>query len=221
MKEYAMMSREEKWTCLEQDALTPEQIHGMARDADEDMRLFLAEALCNVHTFAAEQGLLHLMDDPVMQIRAAACDSACWCSTETVLEKLLEKSLCDACLVRGYAVLSAADVLLNMDMVQRQKGLVQLQRIDSREKSVWVKLCCAQALYRLGDEKALYRLISGLSLHRYNYRCCAVNLLMDIASESNRKEIRAAFEKQLEAEACKMLKKKLDMCINQLRNGIV
>ncbi|MBQ8514070.1 MAG: HEAT repeat domain-containing protein [Ruminococcus sp.] len=191
MKEYAMMSREEKWTCLEQEILTPEQIHGMARDADEDMRLFLAEALCNVHTSASEQGLLHLMDDPVMQIRAAACDSACWCSTETVLEKLLEKSLRDAWLVRGYAVLSAADVLLNMDMVQQQKGLVQLQRIDSREKSVWVKLCCAQALYRLGDEKTLYRLISGLSLRRYNYRCCAVNLLMDIASESNRRVIQA------------------------------
>ncbi len=217
MKEYAMMSREEKWTCLEQETLTPELLREMANDADDEVRLALAEHLCGEHTSVSEQLLLQLMDDFSMQVRTAACDSIYWSSSERVLIKLVEKSVSDSYLVRGYAVLSAGDVLLNMDVQRQEYGFAKLRKNHLQEKSIWVRICYAQSLYRLGDMDALYKLMSYLNVSRYHHRCCAVNLLMDIADESNYESILQAFKKRRKMESNRMLCKKLDECISQLQ----
>ncbi|MBQ8688244.1 MAG: HEAT repeat domain-containing protein [Ruminococcus sp.] len=217
MKSYEQMCKEEKLALLEQEMPAPEILIAMMHDSDEDVRLFLAEYLCEVYTPLSERLLLMLMDDPSVQVRIAACDSVCWCSSETVFEKILEKSVHDAFLVRGYAVLSAADVLLNQEeQKQLHMGTAILEQNDQREKSVWVKICYAQSLYRLGNSDALYRLISYLNVSRYNYRCCVINALMDVADEKNQAQIRLAFKKRLAVETNQMLIRKLTECMDLL-----
>lgn len=219
MKPYEQMSKEEKLILLEQETPDDGILSVMARDFDEDVRLFLAEYLCDVHTDLSEQLLLHLMEDSAVQIRIAACDSACWCRSETIFLKLIKKSICDSFLVRGYAVLSAADVLRNRNVqTELRRGMEILLRNCCKEKSIWVRMCYAQSLYRLGDSDALCKLISYLNAKRYNYRCCAVNLLMDIVSENNCGIILQALEKQKETESNPMLQEKLDSCISKIHN---
>ncbi len=217
MKPYEQMSKKEKLILLEQESLDAEILYGMAHDFHEDIRFFVTEYLGNVHTSISEQLLLLLMDDPDEQVRVEACDSVCWCDSETVLEKLMEKSICDTFLVRGYSVLSAADVLMNRNVqIEMHKTIEILKQNLCREKSVWVRMCYEQALYRLGNSQSLYKLFSYLSTKRYNYRCCAINLLMDIVSEKNSTVIMQTLENQKKAESNKMLQNKLDDCISRI-----
>lgn len=219
MKPYEQMSKEEKLMLLEQEAPADGILSAMAQDFHEDVRLFLAEHLCDVHTDLSEQLLLHLMDDSAVQVRIAACDSACWCRSEAIFSKLMKKSVSDAFLVRGYAVLSAADVLLNRN-VQTEicRGMEILSGNCCKEKSIWVRMCYAQSLYRLGDSESLYELTAYLSAKRYNYRCCAVNLLMDIIAENSCGIILQALEKQKKTESNRMLQEKLESCISKIHN---
>ncbi len=174
----------------------------MANDADEDVRLYLAEKLASYKNAKSEQLLLHLISDQSDIIRANACDSIYWSASTEVLNLLLVKAKNDRYLVRGYAILSIADILPNLNDDSYMKDLNELYL---KEKSLWTRMCYYQSFYRLGLEKYLDLLISSLCAKKYNYRIAAVNFLFDIVNETNKSRILRALKQHLITEKCETI----------------
>ena len=203
MKKYNSLSYDEKIDFFEGIAFDENPyLWDMANDADEDVRLYLAEKLANYKNVKSEQLLLHLISDQSDIIRANASDSIYWSESTEVLNLLLVKAKNDMYLVRGYAILSIADILSNLNDDSYMKDLNELYL---KEKSLWTRMCYYQSFYRLGLEKYLDLLISSLCSKKYNYRIAAVNFLFDIVNETNKSKILRALNQHLITEKCETI----------------
>lgn len=84
-------------------------------------------------------------------------------------------------LVRGYAVLSAADVQRNLK--ESSTYTVQfLKNMELREKSRWVKIALCSALISLGCGEYQSKLIEFIDDKRYQNRCAALTRIRELIS---------------------------------------
>lgn len=203
MTQYNSLSFDEKIDFFENIAFDENPyLWDMANDVDEDIRLYLAVKLVNYEDTKSEQLLLHLISDRSDIVRANACDSIYWSKSTEVLDLLLMRAKDDIYLVRGYAILSIADILLSLN----DKSYIRdLNELYSKEKSLWTRICYYQSFYRLGLEKYLDLLISSLCAKKYNYRIAAINFLFDIVNETNKQNILEALNQHLITEKCETI----------------
>lgn len=179
MTQYDSFDFDEKMSLFESIPIDKNPyIWNMAYDEDEEIRLFLSIELANYKSAESEQLLLQLISDQSDIVRANACDSIYWSESVDVLDTLFEKAKNDVYLVRGYAVLSIADISIN------SKSDFSTEKLSM--------------LYP--NENYLTDLISSLDSKKYNYRIAAVNFLSDIVNESNRSIIMKSFEQRLNIE---------------------
>ena len=198
MTQYDSFDFDEKMSLFESIPIDKNPyIWNMAYDEDEEIRLFLSIELANYKSAESEQLLLQLISDQSDIVRANACDSIYWSESVDVLDTLFEKAKNDVYLVRGYAVLSIADISINS---KSDFSTEKLSMLYPKEKSIWVRMCYFQSFYRLGNENYLTDLISSLDSKKYNYRIAAVNFLSDIVNESNKSIIMKSFEQRLNIE---------------------
>lgn len=214
MKQYNLLSFEEKIDLFETTMLDKNpHLLDMANDIDEDIRIYLASELVNYQSKKSEQLLVKMTSDPSYRVRINACDSLCWCKSTDVLELLFAKAQNDMYLVRGYAVLSISDILIDLyDEIYIEK----LKSIYKKEKSAWTRLCYHQALYKLGFQEYLPLLILALKSKRYNYRIAAINMLYEIADKNNKYAIESAFKCCISTEKCISVLKSLKEKIKKL-----
>ena len=146
MTQYDSFDFDEKMSLFESIPIDKNPyIWNMAYDEDEEIRLFLSIELANYKSAESEQLLLQLISDQSDIVRANACDSIYWSESVDVLDTLFEKAKNDVYLVRGYAVLSIADISINS---KSDFSTEKLSMLYPKEKSIWVRMCYFQSFYR-------------------------------------------------------------------------
>lgn len=163
-------------------SLSGEIIMQLCKDSDYYIRYRLSQVLVNYHNELSESVLTCLLDDEEEIVRANACDSLCWSSSMNTLEKMLVMLKNDKYLVRGYALSSIADIILNnnyFDYVTKVKNILKY------EKSKFVLLYYYSFLYRLGDREYLLKIAESLNAVKYTDRCNAANLLYYTAEDKD------------------------------------
>ncbi len=214
MTHYNSLSFDEKINLFESMAFDKNPyLWDMANDVDEDVRLYLAVELVNYEDQKSEQLLLHLISDQSDIVRANACDSIYWSKSTEVLNLLLMRAKDDMYLVRGYAILSIADILLN---VNDKSYISDLNKLYSKEKSSWTRMCYYQSFYKLGFEEYIDLLISTLKAKKYNYRISAINFLFDIVNEKNKNKIVEALKLCEVTEKCDVIIQMINKKITEI-----
>lgn len=163
-------------------SLSGEIIMQLCKDSDYYIRYRLSQVLVNYHNELSESVLTCLLDDEEEIVRANACDSLCWSSSMNTLEKMLVMLKNDKYLVRGYALSSIADIILNnnyFDYVTKVKNILKY------EKSKFVLLYYYSFLYRLGDREYLLKIAESLNAVKYTDCCNAANLLYYTAEDKD------------------------------------
>lgn len=159
---------------LQSTSLSKNMILQLYKDSDYYIRSRLAQVLVNYQNELSETILTCLLDDEDELVRINACDSLCWSSSKNTLEKLIIILQNDKYLVRGYALSSIADIILNnnyFDYVDIIKNTIK------HEKSKFVLLYYYSFLYRLGDRTYLFKIAENLNAIKYIDRCNTANIL--------------------------------------------
>ena len=100
-------------------------------NSDECIRSELAQTLSLYHNELSEKILVYLLNDKDELVRVNACDSLYWSHSKNTLEKLLKIMQNDKYLVRGYALLSVADIIINNnynDFIYKVKHILKHEK---------------------------------------------------------------------------------------------
>ena len=184
-------------------------------NSDECIRSELAQTLSLYHNELSEKILVYLLNDKDELVRVNACDSLYWSHSKNTLEKLLKIMQNDKYLVRGYALLSVADIIINNNY---NDFIYKVKHILKHEKSKFVLMNYDSFLYRLGDDSYLYKISENLNAKKYNVRCHAANLLYNCARKENYLTVINLFDKRLDIENNYAVKSTLQRIINDLKS---
>ncbi len=187
----------------------------LCEDSDECVRSELAQVLSLYHNELSEKILMYLLEDKDEIVRINACDSLYWSNSKKTLERLIVIMQNDKYLVRGYALLSVADIIIDNnynDFIHKVKCILK------HEKSKFVLMNYDSFLYRLGDEASLYKIAENLNAEKYNVRCHAANLLYNCTSRKNYLTVIDLLDKRLNVEKVHAVKFTLQRIINDLQS---
>lgn len=180
MKPYTERTKIEKYAIIEHAPLDTPYLSELAADPDEMIRSDLAKALAMTPCAKAEAILRQLAEDPDQLVRANAYDSLCWSKSPETLAMLLERAETESdWLARGYAVLSAADILSHTD-AEKDTVTERLVRCKQRERNRWTQLCFTSALCRLGRWEYLSELKRAAEKNEHPLCHFAKNSLHDL-----------------------------------------
>lgn len=196
-------------------SLSEDMLMTLYEDSDECIRSELAQALSFYHNELSEKFLMLLLDDKDVLVRVNACDSLYWSNSKQTLEKLLEIMQNDKYLVRGYALLCVADIIINNNY---SDFIHKVKRILKHERSKFVLINYDSFLYRLGDNSYLYNIAENLNDEKYNVRCHAANLLYNCACKENYLTIIDFLNKRLNVEKVCAVKSTLQRIIKDLKS---
>lgn len=198
-------------------SLSMEIISQLYKDPDYYIRFRLAQALVNYHNELSANILTYLIYDEEEIVRINACDSLCWSSSKNTLEKLLIILQNDKYLVRGYALSSIADIILNnnyFDYVTTVKNILKY------EKSKFVLLYYYSFLYRLGDRAYLFKIAENLNAIKYADRCNTTNLLYYTVNDKDFSVVINLMKNRLLVEKTPAVKSTLQRIIKDLEGKL-
>ena len=145
----------------------------------------IAQILVKSCTEESIKILITLSSNTDYLVRANACDSLGIFADDETLEWLMRIAQKDERdLVRSYALLSAADIMVNCN----RNGRV-FQKILEHAISDRVRLATLRSLCLLGYTDSLDQLINELKSDDYSIRCFCVNMLADVLNDDNRDKI--------------------------------
>ena len=147
---------------------------------DENSRIEAVEILVCHPEAGSENVLLKMLGDRAALVRASVCEGLSFSKSKDTLKALVKATTDRSRLVRGYAVLSIADIQRNIGGSPRST-LSLLHSLYGKEHSLWVKSAYGYAFLTLGEKEGLSLLTAGLTARRYDERCFAANLLADAA----------------------------------------
>lgn len=172
----------------------------LSRDKDDEIRARVAEVLVFTNSIKAENILIRLIKDKDELVRVNACDSLCNSNSVETVDYLKERILKDKSnLVKGYAVLSLADVAININYNTDNLSIFLLD-VLKKEKIIWVKINLYKALYMLGNKTYLNLLLNEINNRYYRNRCIVVNILADLLTSENFLLIKTVLEERLKVE---------------------
>ncbi len=214
------ISESEKYEYLEKleaqsISLSEDMLMILYEDPDECIRSELAQALSLYHNDLSEKFLMYLLEDRAEIVRINACDSLYWSSSEKTLEKLVEAMQKDKYLVRGYALLSAADIIINNCY---SNFISKVNQIMKHEKSKFVLMNYYSLLYRLGDRSYLYKIVENLNAAKYNERCHAANLLYSCVRREDYMTVIGFLDERLCIEKVCAVRSALERIVNYLKS---
>jgi len=171
-------------------------------DKNSEIRMFLAQTLVCLSADISEPILLSMIDDTELLVRANVCDSLCIGKSYDTIQKLQHRILNDSYLVRGYAILSLADIAKNNNRFF-DEILTFLTQAYRKEKSGSVKVSYYYAFCLLGKESYISHLLAELKHKFYQRRCAAINIIGDLIKEGcirNIEQVRKTFVECYEIE---------------------
>lgn len=164
--------------------LTAEQsniVYKLSLDTNVEVRLRVCELLGGFPSEYHEKILLGLINDDDYIVRASACDSLSWSRSPLVLDALSDAMQDSVNLVRGYAVLSFADVQRNISS-NCKESISFLESFLIKEKNSWVRISIYRSLLLLGETKYLNEFLLQAYDKKYENRCFFLNLLEELVS---------------------------------------
>jgi len=203
------------------ESITEEQmttLRKLAKDRDADIRYRVAEQLSISDSCEAEDILVRLLSDRDDMVRVSASDSLSACGSREAMELLKTRMVDDMCfMVRGYAAYSAADIALRIGAADEALTAFIIQALD-KEEDEWVQSFLCAALYKMGREEYLSRLLGALDHDDYQIRCAAANLLCAAARKKDAQLIRAALKNRREKEDPETLSviSTIDQCLEEM-----
>lgn len=193
----------------------------LSKDRAADIRCRVAEQLCIPGSAEAEAILIRLLSDRDDMVRVNASDSLSACGSQASSELLKQRTVSDSCfMVRGYAACSAVEIALRTGSADDELADFLTQAMDV-ESDEWVRTSFCAALYELGQEEYLHRLLGALNSDDYQVRCAAANLLSGTAKEKDAPKIRAALKTRREKEDPEILSviSTIDRCLEEMDNA--
>ena len=172
LKQYEYLSNE-KWDMLAE----------LVKDEEQEIRLNVSEILALFPTEMSEKLLLYLLNDSNYLVRASACDSLSFSKSEETLHKLLLLTNDKKYLVRGYAILSIGDIQLKVNS-NFNLTIEYLMRLESEEKSQWVKIAIYRSLFLLGDLSYYKELLCMIENRYYHNRSFALSLIEELVDNN-------------------------------------
>ncbi len=197
--------------------LSENMLLNLCDDSDDYIRSELAKVLSDYHNELSEKILVHLIDDDDEIVRANACDSIGWSNSKSILEKLISILQNDMYLVRGYALLSASDIIISNNYTEY---IQKIKKIMKCEKSKFVLLYYWSFLYRLGEKKYLIDIVKRLNAKKYSDRCNAANLLYYIVDGEDFELAIGALKTRLMIEKTHAVKSTLRRVLMELEKNI-
>lgn len=190
-----------------------------ASDREAWIRSWAAVQLVNYDSEQAKEILLHLTKDKDYLVRTEAYDSLSAFPYEDVAQVLKcaitrERSG----LARGYAIMSWAVILYEMDDFSKE-DILFLKKRRKAEGSYHCILDCCYALYILGDKSSLKGMLFFLNSKNYQNRCGAISLLRLIVDEENKEQITDAVIQLLSKEQSLSVKDNAERLLIELRGG--
>ena len=183
------MKLKEKWAYIEslenKEDITQQdlsEIKLLKNDKNSEIRILLAQTFVCLPVDIAEPILLSMIDDEDKLVRVNVCDSLCIGKSHDTIQRLQQKTVKDSYLVRGYAILSLADIAKN-NPVFCDEILSFLTRAYRMERSGWVKDSYYYAFCLLGKKDYITHLCAELKHRFYQRRCAAANLIGDLIQE--------------------------------------
>lgn len=174
-------------------------LNTLSYDQDDEVRSSVAEII-DFDSALAQEILFRLADDEDYLVRTNACDSLRNNKSPSALEVLKTKVIKDkSSLVRGYAALSMADIIVNNDY-KKQEFIGFFSDRLKKEKIVWVKICIYRSLYLMGCQEFLDSILTELDNRAYRNRCLVTHILADILTAENEEIIRQALLRRKEKE---------------------
>lgn len=199
---------EDEWTCLKT----------LFVDKDVEVRYSVAELLALFPSVRSEQMLLERLGDSNRLVRACICDSLAFSTSHTTLEKLMYAAGDRVGLVRGYAVLSIADVQLNMEFYS-QETIEFLKELEKRESNSWVRIAVFRSLFLLGEYTYGQKLLSMVGDKSYKNRSAALSMLEELLENpivSYLPNLAEVLKQQLSVERAYAVKLKLSRIIEKI-----
>ncbi len=216
---------EKKYELLEQISESDEMkdeylkvLDVLSYDQESGIRTQVAEILQDYDPRGVENILIRLSHDEDGLVRAIACDSLRLSDTQEVLKLLMDKIKIDKVdLVRGYASSSIANIVLNMELNESQYVDFFIE-ILSKEKVTWVKMHIYGALYLLGAESYLSKLIEMVHHKHFRKRAAAINILADVISDENKELIESTLRELLDKEETLVVRSTIERVLEDIED---
>jgi len=188
----------------------------LSYDKDDEVRNGVAEIITDSDSALAQEILFRLMDDKDYLVRTNACDSLRTSKSPIALEVLKTKALKDSSsLVRGYATLSIADIIVNNGF-DKQEFIELFSDRLKKEKIMWVKICIYRSLYLIGCREFLDSILTELDNRAYRNRCLVTHILADILTEENEDTIMKALLRRKEKENTSAVKRSIENILSSM-----
>lgn len=151
----------------------------LINDDSSEIRLVASELLALFPSTNSEKLLLSILNDSDYLVRASVCDSLSFSKSPETLQRLMCFAKDKRCLVRGYAVLSIADIQLNLQ-TDLSLTIEYLKTLEQNEKSQWVKTAVYRSIFILGDLSYGEKLVGMINNRYYKNRLFALNLIQQL-----------------------------------------
>jgi HEAT repeat protein len=206
--------------------LTAEELtvlYELAKHPHPQVRSEVAALLMDHYEEKSEAILLSLTYDPDSGVRTDAVDSLCIGRKKPVLDRLVCLAGNDpASTVRGFAVHSVYDVLLNSygdsdNTMQTAQTL--LAPLLEKEEDAWVRVCYYCVLYLSGDHSYLPDLLDSLDDEDYYVRSGVLEAFEYIIDEDNENKIEETLQYYLPFEENENLMNKMEDLLSMIEEN--
>lgn len=163
------------------------EVRNLLKDKSRSVRSSAVECLGALHEgdAVAASWLYPLLRDPFYLVRIETLESLVQIGDRAALPLIVEKLNDDNALVRAYAARSIADL-------HGSKFVTAIERASKVEGDERAKVGFSYALFALGEESQLPRLLKFLASADYHVRCAAANSLS--AADLTPVQLRAVLE---------------------------
>jgi HEAT repeat protein len=192
--------------------LTPRVIELLA-DRHSEVRYEAAHALGRILAGSgqAPAALLRAIGDRDELVRIAASEAAGDIGDKRAVSQLRRRLNDRSPLVRSWAASA-------LGWLDAREAYDALTRASRRERSSTARVGVYEALFRMGDQASLQRLLALLRSRQYRVRCAVANTVAELPLDSGSKnEVRRALREALAAEQTVAATSSLESALRRLR----
>jgi HEAT repeat protein len=178
------------------------RVREFAQSRDPQARVLVAEGLAWFPGDESQAVLTGLLQDEEELVRTNACDSLFFSNSREVAETLQAMAAGDgSALVRGYAVLSLADIACNRGIEAEKREVAQfLIALLGETGDPWMRVQFYSALCGLGNREYFNPLLECVNDDDYHVRIAAARSIEDLAEQTDRQKGKRVLEARLARE---------------------
>ena len=203
---------------LSGSSLSPEnyeRLIDLTQHPDSSIRFRVAEILVSFPSLQTDYILASLLNDKDELVRVTACDSLCISESKEIKNLLKTKAIMDSPLVKRYAILSLADITMNLkDEMIHEEIAEFIKNFLSKEEISEIRLSGYHSLCVLGLSEYYSKILEFLDDPTYQNRCAAINSIKELISDENKKQTIDRLKKRAKIEKIRAVKCGIDSLLS-------